>query len=141
MADQFYILIVDDEEELRDVLKDMLEESYPTVVLQADDGEDARLLLQACVFDLVIADIHMPRCDGVELYRWILENQPGLHENFIFLTAAGNEPSVRKRLEALPPIKVMHKPFFMNDLLALITTMLRESTPSIPLPCPEPGES
>lgn len=133
MANQFYILIVDDEEELRELLKASLELAFPTVVLLAYDGEDARLLLKACVFDLIIADIHMPRCDGVELYRWIMEHQPALLENFIFLTAAGHEPSVRRRLDELPRVPVLHKPFSMNELLEVATNILKRGSAGIPM--------
>jgi DNA-binding response OmpR family regulator len=134
VANQFYILIVDDEDELRELLRNSLEQSYPAVVLQAKDGEEARLLLKACVFDLVIADIHMPHCDGVELFRWIMDHQLGLHENFIFLTAAGHEPGVVRRLKDLPPVRVLHKPFFMNELLEEVTRLLRRGAPSVRWP-------
>ncbi len=127
---------MDDEEELRDLLKDLLEASFPTVVLQATDGADARELLRTCVFDLVIADIHMPRCDGVELYRWVSEHIPGLCENFIFLTAAGRDPSILRRLEPLPPVRVLHKPFFVNELMEAVMAILRANT-SVPWPSRE----
>jgi CheY-like chemotaxis protein len=132
VPDHCYILIVDDEEELRDLLKELLEASYPTVVLHATDGEEARLLLQTCVFDLVIADIHMPRCDGVELFRWVMEHIPDLQDRFIFLTAAGREPQVVNRLAELPPVRVLHKPFFITELVDLVRNTLKPSFPSVP---------
>lgn len=116
MPERHYILVVDDEPELRAIIKESLEATHTTVVLLADDGDDARALLQACVFDLIIADINMPNFDGIELYQWIQEKQPGLHGGFIFLSAAGRDPSTLDRLAELPDVTLIHKPFSVSKL-------------------------
>lgn len=69
------ILIVDDEAPARMRLRDLLEDiapSYPNrVVGTAADGVEAMQLLSTTTADLVLADIRMPRMDGVELARHI----------------------------------------------------------------------
>lgn len=119
---------------MRDLIKELLETSYPAVVLEATDGDEARELLKTAVFDLVIADIHMPQCDGVELYAWVAKHIPALCEHFIFLTGAGKEQAVQHRLAKLPPVRILHKPLFVNELMEVVQEILRENTPSVPWP-------
>lgn len=128
VPERHYILVVDDDAELRGLIKETLETLHSTVVLQSDDGLDARMLLKACVFDLIIADIHMPNCDGFAFYEWIQANQAGLHGNFIFLTAAADEPDVAEKLAQMPDVSVIRKPFSLNRLLEQVPALLRSRT-------------
>ncbi|GJM43754.1 MAG: acetoacetate metabolism regulatory protein AtoC [Gemmatimonadota bacterium] len=76
MADE-RILIVDDEEGLRKVLKIMLsKEGYDVQV--ADSGADALQILDREAFDAVISDIKMPAMSGIELLKQIRARDPGL---------------------------------------------------------------
>jgi len=69
------VLIVDDEESLREVLTIMLHrEGY--LVEAAQDGEQAIKRLKESRFDLVISDIKMPKVSGLELLGYIKENSP-----------------------------------------------------------------
>lgn len=64
------VLVVDDHPVMRSVLKKMLHQTgYFEVVEEAEDGEHAWEKLNAHSFDLVIADIRMPRLDGIELLK------------------------------------------------------------------------
>ena len=71
----FRVLVVDDEESLREVLTIMLHrEGY--LVEAAQDGEQAIKRLRENNFDLVISDIKMPKVSGLELLSYIKEHQP-----------------------------------------------------------------
>ncbi len=60
------ILVIDDDEKVRDLLRQTLEKSgYP--VLTASDGHEALKLIDSQVIDLVITDIVMPEQDGCEV--------------------------------------------------------------------------
>jgi DNA-binding NtrC family response regulator len=64
------ILVVDDQESMRTLLRDMLEVIGHEVVL-ADGGEQALASLQQSEFDLVLSDLNMPGMDGTALLKAI----------------------------------------------------------------------
>ena len=69
------ILIVDDEKEVRSVLKDVLQEIEASLeVDQAEDGYEALLKVGDTKPDLLILDLRMPRMDGYEACRRIKAN-------------------------------------------------------------------
>jgi len=62
------ILVVDDDEAVRAALVKALQDAG-CEVLQAADGEEALALIAKEKVDLVVSDLEMPRCDGLELLR------------------------------------------------------------------------
>jgi DNA-binding NtrC family response regulator len=70
MDDKRRILVVDDQETMRSLLKDMLEVIGYEVTL-AEGGEQALGLVQSQDFDLVLTDLNMPGMDGTALLRAI----------------------------------------------------------------------
>ena len=70
-----HILIVDDEQNIREVCKELLEEEGYKVTL-AVDGQDALEKMDFDVFDLFLVDMAMPRMDGLELMKMIKKKQP-----------------------------------------------------------------
>ena len=73
MDERRKILVVDDQESMRSLLKDMLEVIGYEITL-ADGGEEALRLMQAGQFDLVLTDLNMPGMDGTALLRAIKAN-------------------------------------------------------------------
>ncbi|MCK5350367.1 MAG: response regulator, partial [Desulfobacula sp.] len=73
--DQVSILIVDDEEDIRDVLEIALKDIGYTVFL-AENGKKAFELFKLKRPDIVITDIKMPVMDGIELLRQIKRESP-----------------------------------------------------------------
>lgn len=107
------ILIVDDERYIVDLLSDLLEdEGYR--VLRAADGQAALDMLDRQVPDLVVADVMMPRIDGVRLVSIIREHNKELP--VILMSAA-----VTPRMDGVP---FLPKPFDIDDLLAMIEEKL-----------------
>ena len=69
------ILIVEDEESIRRVLKKvLLEENNSYEILEAVDGVDALEIVKKNKLDLLLCDIKMPKKDGIEVLRQILKN-------------------------------------------------------------------
>ena len=79
-----HILVVDDEEEIRDLYKDSLEESGH-VCHGAASGNAALELLETEVMDLVLLDITMPGMSGLTLFQHVKELHPDV--GVIFVTA------------------------------------------------------
>lgn len=72
---QNHILVVDDEENIRTLCKEILEEEGYKVTLAAD-GKDALAKMDRDYFDLYLVDMVMPSMDGLELIKRIKEKQP-----------------------------------------------------------------
>ncbi len=70
-----HILIVDDEQTIRELCKELLEEEGYNVTL-AVDGQDAIDKMDFDVFDLFLIDMAMPRIGGLELMKMIKQKQP-----------------------------------------------------------------
>jgi two-component system, NtrC family, response regulator len=89
------ILVVDDEPNARGALRTILgEEGYG--VAEAGDGVEALSLLRNAGADLVLADVRMPRMDGLTLLREAREN--GIDAAFVVMTAFG---SIEMAVEAM----------------------------------------
>lgn len=107
------ILVVDDEESMRLTLAGNLElEGHE--VLEASTGEEALSLVREKPVDVVLADIRMPGLHGVELYRHLRRERPGLP--VILMTAFAQESLVEDAL-AEGVFTVLHKPFDVEHLL------------------------
>ncbi|MCR9244141.1 MAG: sigma-54 dependent transcriptional regulator [bacterium] len=71
------ILIVDDEPDLRWVLRGLFEDAGFTVT-EAGDGDEALTQIEQSVPDVILTDVRMPRMPGPELLRAVRERQPDL---------------------------------------------------------------
>ena len=89
------ILVVDDEEGIRDFVAEALEDDGHATV-RARDGAEGAERLRAQGFDLMITDLRMPGLDGMELVRLARAEQPEME--VIVLTAHG---SVKTAVEAM----------------------------------------
>ncbi len=116
------ILIVDDKEQMRDVLRKFLAaEGY--AVETAADGKDALRKFAANSFELVLSDIKMPAMDGAELLAEILKINP--QAVVILMTAFG---SIEAAVEAIKrgAADYVSKPFQMEDVLFRVARALKE---------------
>jgi YesN/AraC family two-component response regulator len=74
MTTKTRVLVVDDEPDLRELLKMiLLKENWD--VTEAENGSIAKMLITEQDFDLVISDIRMPEMNGLDLYKWNLNNK------------------------------------------------------------------
>ena len=118
------ILVVDDEPIVREVVVRYLQrDGYST--LEADDGDQARALLERSDPDLVVLDVMLPGADGLELCRWIRSRS---ELPVILLTARGEEADRIVGLE-LGADDYVTKPFSPRELAARVRTVLRRSQP------------
>jgi CheY-like chemotaxis protein len=76
------ILAVDDNAKSLKILTDLLVSFGATHLSTASNGKEAKALLSASRFDLLITDGAMPECDGYDLVRW-LRSRPGDDERII----------------------------------------------------------
>ena len=112
------ILIAEDETIIRLDLRDLLQRSGLDVVAEAKDGEEAVELARSAQPDVAILDVKMPRLDGIEAARRILEERP---IPIVMLTAYGQQELVARAIEA-GVFGYLVKPFREQDLLPAIHT-------------------
>jgi two-component system, response regulator PdtaR len=110
------ILVAEDETIIRLDLRDLLERAGFEVCAEARDGEEAIELARSELPDLAIMDVKMPRVDGIEAARRILDERP---IPIVMLTAYGQEELVSRAVEA-GVFGYLVKPFREQDLLPAI---------------------
>ena len=120
-----HILVVDDDEGIRSLVKKYLNEnSY--LVTTANSAEDAFEKVQIIKFDLIILDIMMPGKSGLE---FIKENQKKLDTPVILLTAKGE---ANERVEGLEvgADDYLSKPFEPKELILRIQNIIQKTKKS-----------
>ena len=112
------VLIAEDESIIRLDLKGMLEAAGLEVCAEARDGEEAVRLVRQTEPDVALLDVKMPRLDGIEAARQILEERP---LPIVMVTAYGEQELVSRAVEA-GVFGYLVKPFRETDLLPAIET-------------------
>lgn len=116
------ILVIDDEDQMRGMLRDLLERAGHTV-LDAQDGKAGQSILSGQTIDLVITDILMPERDGLEITRDVQRSSPGV--KIIAISGGGRTGKLDFLEEAreFGAHAVLRKPFGRKDLLDLIESL------------------
>jgi response regulator NasT len=112
------ILIAEDETIIRMDLRALLEGAGFEVCAEARDGEEAVELARAHEPDLAVLDVKMPRLDGIEAARRMLDERP---IPIVMVTAYGEQELVSRAVEA-GVFGYLVKPFRESDLLPAIAT-------------------
>ena len=115
----FHILVVDDDNRIRDLIKQYLEENN-FLVTSAKDALDAKKKLEILKFDILILDIMMPGESGLSLTKEIKKNNS---TPIILLTAKGETQDRIEGLE-LGADDYLGKPFEAKELLLRIKNIL-----------------
>ena len=119
--DKSHILVVDDDDRIRNLLKDYLSENN-YIVSSAENAEDAKLKISYLNFDIIVLDVMMPGQDGYELTKEIKKKSK---VPIILLTAKGEVENRIKGLE-LGANDYIGKPFEPKELLLRIKNILKE---------------
>jgi DNA-binding response OmpR family regulator len=108
LLDKGKLLIVEDNPEVRNYLKDLLKSSYEIFV--AKDGEEGVEIAKEMLPDLIISDVMMPNADGIELITALNNDETTNHIPVVFLTAKSSEQAEIQALES-GAIDYITKPF------------------------------
>ena len=118
---KLHILVVDDDDRIRCLLKDYLNENN-YIVSTAENAEEAKKKLEYLKFDIVILDVMMPGQNGYELTEEIKKN---IKVPIILLTAKGEVENRIKGLE-LGADDYIGKPFEPKELLLRIKNIIKK---------------
>jgi DNA-binding NtrC family response regulator len=106
------VLVVDDEEGVREVLSDALG-TKQRQVLTAASGEEAIEIVKKTDVDLVLLDLSMPGIDGVETFRELQTIRPGLP--VVIVTGYPDSDLMARALE-IGPFTMISKPVDLNQV-------------------------
>lgn len=117
------ILVIDDEEGVRQVVAKVLEREGHKVT-EASDGKVALSLMRDAHPDLVVCDLFMPEMDGVEVLRKLRRDHPQL--SVVAISGGGYQGQVQlldvaKKLGA---VAVLKKPFELSELVGAVNRAL-----------------
>ncbi|MDB4979309.1 MAG: response regulator receiver modulated diguanylate cyclase [Myxococcales bacterium] len=115
------ILVVDDDDDIREALGELLREAYR--VTFARDGAEAMDALRLQTFDLSILDLDLPVLDGFQLVQAI-HGAGQAPRAAVMLLSAHASPKLKVRALALGAVDYMTKPFDADELMARVARIL-----------------
>jgi two-component system phosphate regulon response regulator OmpR len=121
-----HLLIVDDDDRIRDLLKEYLARAGFRVTAAAG-GAPARRLMESLDFDLAVFDVMMPGEDGFSLTRWLREQKGPAGRTPVLMLTAMSEAASRIEGLRLGADDYLPKPFEPEELLLRIEAILRRA--------------
>lgn len=118
------ILVVDDEQSMREFLAIMLKKEGHAVVA-AENGVHALKAMQVEIFDLVITDVRMPQVDGIEVLRTVKEISP---ETVVIVITAFASTDTAVEAMRLGAYDYITKPFNVDQVKLIIQKALEKHT-------------
>ncbi len=124
------ILLVDDEESIRRMVRAVLgEEEY--VFTEASNGVEALEIMEGQSFDLILTDVIMPDCDGIELVMTVRKKLPDIK---VIVMSGGGRVRADHYLnlaEKLGAARVFEKPFNTAELRETVAELLSETDSAV----------
>lgn len=115
------LLVVDDEESIREFLEIMLKKEGYEVTL-AEDGAKAKDILTKKSFDMIVSDLQMPNMTGIELLKHVKESYP--ETVFMMITAFGTTETAVEAMK-MGAYDYLTKPFKIDEVRLNIQNALR----------------
>jgi len=119
------IMIADDSDAIRMVLKDILEIGHHELVSEAANGEEAVEKFNATKPDLLLLDLAMPKKDGLYTIKEIITNNP--NAKIIMITASDNLKTMQDCLKE-GALSYILKPFDFDQVLKIIARTLDKNS-------------
>ncbi len=122
--DKKWILIVDDEPDIRSALKEVISLNFDDdiKVIEAKDGVEATTKINYQKFDLIVTDLAMPKKEGEAFIHSVRSNN--LNDATPIIVVSGS-PSISKVQDAFEFVESIEKPYKMKDLVETISTCLK----------------
>ena len=130
MEEKKRILVADDEEDIREFLKQVLEESGYAVTL-ACDGEEALAMVSQGKFDLITLDVQMPKKDGLLTLSELKALPTASEIPVIMMTGIKDKAGVALTKEGIgnalgaEPDVYLEKPVSQRELLRAVESLLQ----------------
>lgn len=123
------ILVVDDDEGIRDIIKLALKNTNLCSVQTAENGKDAVCIIKQKTFDLIITDYNMPLMNGLELFEQCKAMKPEIP--FIFVTGCPSGASIIGKVKKEGIVGCICKPFDLYEVVNMVTNALYRTSPAL----------
>lgn len=104
------LLLIDDESELSESMKELLEEEAHLIFI-ANNGEEALAIMDQHRIDCIVSDIKMPVMDGLKFMR--IARERGHNQPIIFFTGHGTD-QLKNEVQDLGAVDLLMKPNFLT---------------------------
>ena len=123
MENKIWILVADDEDDIRKIVRDALVSRIGphVMVVEAKDGSDAASRLQLQAFDCIITDLKMPRKDGGQLINAVMDSQFNAKTPVVVLTGFPDESITNSFMH----ITMLEKPIPAKTLVEEVEKQLK----------------
>ncbi|BBD08908.1 ATP-binding SpoIIE family protein phosphatase [Desulfovibrio ferrophilus] len=123
-TDSIRVLVVDDQESIREALVEMLDD-FAYDVAMAEDGEEAIVLYNEFGPDIILLDMNMPRMDGLGVIKYLREVE---EDSDVLITMLTSNRSPENKLQAFGAgaNDFLYKPFDRAELLARVGVGARQ---------------
>ena len=112
------VLLLEDDEVLKDAIKEFLQSNFYEVVSVGNGADGVRAVVRQ-EFDLVICDMMMPKLPGDMFYVAVERMRPQLCRRFIFITGHGHNPKIHGFIKQVRGT-LLPKPFHLDELLEAV---------------------
>ena len=113
-----HVMVIDDQSVMRNIIKKLLARVNIDIVTEAENGEEALLMLEGdCDPDVIICDLHMEKMDGIEFLRRLRADKVSLncHKPVLILTGDKSE-RLHEDSRQVGASKILTKPISPEDL-------------------------
>ena len=125
------ILLIEDEDSIRRVLKKVLQEDNQSYKFtEATDGQEGISAIKKQEFDLILCDIKMPKKDGIEVLDFIRNHTPTTP--VVMISGHGNLETAVKAMR-MGAFDYISKPPDLNHLLSTVRSALQSKTQPVPV--------
>jgi signal transduction histidine kinase/CheY-like chemotaxis protein len=118
------VLIVEDEDVIRNLLQEVVRSHFGCSVDATADGNEGLALATRGGYDLIISDIRMPGISGLELYLRLRELQPVMAKRFLLVSGHAGDKQIDEEIRRWN-IPLVTKPFTMTSLAGACIPFLR----------------
>lgn len=122
------VLIVEDDREIRTLLKDFLMENEYEVI-EACNGREASACIRTEAYDIILMDMMLPYKSGNDLIRELRESAAGIKDTPVIVISAKSSKDTRLEALKMGADDYIVKPFDMDEVLVRIEVVLRRSSP------------
>ena len=116
------ILVVDDEANIVEFLKEALESTNKYYIEKCTSGSVAEMLSKSIKYKLIVSDYRMPNLNGAELAKNIRTNE-GPNKDVPILFISSYEKAVLEETKELSGIHFMNKPILIKDLFEKVENL------------------
>src|SRR5579871_4087111 len=114
------MLVAEDDDAARGLVKDALSEIPQAVVTAVEDGAKLLEMLGTVHADLIVLDVNMPGLSGLDVYRLIREREERATVPVLFVTAEEH----RRAKDIEGPFRWLTKPYDIDDLVSIVAELL-----------------